>query len=769
MMSEDGEITHGPASIYPSEMEETELAAHIALNRAQDVAAAGEWREEARAAYEMCAGRQWDAEDAATLREQGRPPVTFDRISPMIDAICGAQVNNRQEMKFLPRSGDDGGKSEIIAGVVRWVRDQCDAEDEESEAFRDVVICGMGWTETRMDYENSYDPAGMIVEERVDPFEMGWDRAARKRNLADAGHVHRRQQLPITLVETRWPEFADVAKVGRGLPPDAPTTTVMRPARDAYGDGDDSTPPNSDVVEVTHFQWCERRKIIRVLNDLTGEIQELDPEQWEALKERVGEDAADTLQHVEQTEKKWFQAFECGGKVADVGPCPDPKGPTFKCITGRRDRNKRVFYGIVRAVMDPQKWANKWLSQSMHILNTSAKSGVLAEDGALLDQRKFEESYAKTGSVTLVAPGALSGGRVIPKTAAGFPAGMDRLLQFAIQSIPDVTGVNREMLGTVDREQAGVLEAQRKQASQAVLAPMFDSLRRFYKDQGRLLLTFVQQYIPPDKVIRIMTPDGDPQSVQMAMLPDAADFDIVIDQAPTSPNQKTEVWAAMAPMLPVLVKEVPPPILLDLLKFSPLPESVVKGIQEKIAQLPPPPPDPAAEKAKADMAMKQADMQMNMAMKQADMQQAEKMAALEFETKRREAEFDMQMSRMKAEQDMAIARMQAEFAAQVKAREVEVTLALDARKAEHEATARVESMKADREILAQPVADVVAPLRELVASIAETQRDIAQASAEQAAHLAELIAETRRMVMAPKEVVRGPDGRVSGARIAALN
>jgi hypothetical protein len=56
-MSENGEITHGPASDYPSEMEETELAAHIALNRAQDRAAAGEWREEARAAYEMCAGR----------------------------------------------------------------------------------------------------------------------------------------------------------------------------------------------------------------------------------------------------------------------------------------------------------------------------------------------------------------------------------------------------------------------------------------------------------------------------------------------------------------------------------------------------------------------------------------------------------------------------------------------------------------------------------------------------------------------------------------
>jgi hypothetical protein len=156
----------------------------------------------------------------------------------MIDAICGAQVNNRQEMKFLPRSSDDGGKSEIVAGVVRWVRDQCDAEDEESEAFRDVVICGMGWTETRMCYD--YDPEGRIIQERVDPFEMGWDRAARKRNLADAGHVWRVQQLPLDYVQNKWPEFADVTKAGRGLPPDTPTNIPLRPSRDAYGDGDDT-------------------------------------------------------------------------------------------------------------------------------------------------------------------------------------------------------------------------------------------------------------------------------------------------------------------------------------------------------------------------------------------------------------------------------------------------------------------------------------------------------------------------------------------------
>lgn len=755
------------SDLPPSQMDDTDLAAYVRREVRLDWEAAGQWREEAREAYDFVAGRQWDSEDIAILTEEKRPPVTFNRVAAMIDAVCGAQVNNRNEIKYLQRSMDDGGKAELLNGVARWVMDQTDAEDEDSEAFRDVAIGGMGWTEMRMDYEE--DPEGRIIIERRDPFEMGWDRTARRRNLSDARHIWSRQKFPAEVVAARWPEFDDVVSAGKAMTTEGLNTTPVNPTRDRYAEGDTQAQDTADTQTVTHFQWCESRALVRVLNPANGAMEVLTEEAWDALEEKIGEDQRDLLRHVKQTEKRWYQVFECGGETTKVEECPDRFGPTFKCITGRWDRNRRVFYGLVRSVKDPQMWANKWLSQSLHIINTNAKSGVLYEESAVDNVRKFETEYAKTGSAVKVRDGALSRGAIRDKIAPPFPQGFDRLLQFAIGSMPDVTGINREMLGTVDREQAGILEAQRKQASQAVLAPLFDSMRRYHKEQGRLLMVFMAKFIPPGKAIRITGEDGTPKQVFWQQLDDAAQYDVVVDQAPTSPNQKSEVWMALQPMLPVLVKEVPPPVLLELMKFSPLPESVVQGIQKKLDELAqqPKPPDPALVKVQADMQAQEARAKMELEMKQADMAQAQQMAELEYQTEMRKAQMDLELQRIKAANEMEIARMRAEHDARIKQQTAETDIMIADRKAQSDAQARMDSMKAERGVLAEPVREIVAPVQDVLGQMVQVLADMRQAAAEEAQHSQAMMAELRSLVAAEKEIVRGPDGRVAGTRIKA--
>ena len=167
----------------------------------------GQWVEETRESYAFVAGDQWEEDDRARLKTLMRPALSFNRIGPVIDSVSGMEVNNRQEVRYIPRTEGDAKVNEMITAAAQWVRDECDAEDEESDSFIDLIICGMGWTETRIEYET--DPDGAIRIERIDPLEMYWDSGARRRNLDDARYVLRVREMDINDAKTLFPKYKD--------------------------------------------------------------------------------------------------------------------------------------------------------------------------------------------------------------------------------------------------------------------------------------------------------------------------------------------------------------------------------------------------------------------------------------------------------------------------------------------------------------------------------------------------------------------------------
>jgi hypothetical protein len=110
------------------------------------------------------------------MLDSGRQPIEFNRVGPIVDSICGLEINNRQEIKYLPRTQGDTEVDERLSSLGEWARDEAHAEDEESEMFRNAVICGRGATETRIDF--SEEPTGKIVVDCLDPLECGVDPAA---------------------------------------------------------------------------------------------------------------------------------------------------------------------------------------------------------------------------------------------------------------------------------------------------------------------------------------------------------------------------------------------------------------------------------------------------------------------------------------------------------------------------------------------------------------------------------------------------------------
>ncbi len=284
-------------------------------------------------------------------------------------------------------------------------------------------------------------------------------------------------------------------------------------------------------------------------------------------------------QSVKQKRRIYKRAL-IGARILEVRNGPAEGGFSWKCMTGDRDRNTGTWYGIVKVMIDPQRLANKLVSQALHVVNSGAKGGVMAEADAFDDIRDAEENWADPTAIVLTSPGAISGGKITPRPQNQMPQGIPDLLTLTIATIRDSAGINLELLGMVEREQPGILEHMRKQAGMTVLAGLFDALRRYRKDQGRLLLWYITNFISDGRLIRIGGADS-AKYVPLLHQEGVVEYDVIVDDTPSSPNMKERTWAILMQMMPFLSRiQIPPQVYLEFIKNSPLPETLVAKISQ---------------------------------------------------------------------------------------------------------------------------------------------------------------------------------------------
>lgn len=584
-------------------LEEDDLIAEIKKDFKHDRIFSADWRKDARENYDFVALRQWSQEDLTTLDEQKRPAITFDYTQKVVNAICGAEVNNRQQVRYAPREMSDVKVNEVLTAAGDWVRDQCQAEDEESDAFRDLNICGMGWTETSLDYEE--DPDGQVKINRRDPLKCWWDGAASKKNIRDARRVYYGDWMSKEDIERQWPD-ADLADVKDDLMDEAASEHNADQAWQYKNDQNDQGIKNSGMLFVLQKQCFKMEPFYRVEDPDTKKLISIPEERFTQLK-KIYEDSTGTkLNFVKQTKKVFYRAYSCGEVLLEYKKSPCQTGFTLNCMTGRRDRNTNYWMGIVQGLKDPNRWGNKFFSQILHIINSNAKGGAFAETGAFADPKKAEQQWAEASPLLLLKEGGID--KIRDRQPAGFPAGLDRLMEFAFNAGPMVSGINLEALGLANRDQPGVLESQRKQSAYAMVADLFDSMRLYRKTQGKVLLEYIQKYISDGRLMRVLGPEGNPQVVALSKQPDDVTYDVIVDDAPHAPDQKQKTWEMLVQLLPTMMKQgmpIPP----DLLDFSPLPSTLVEKWKAYIQQSKGVPPELQQQMDQMQQQLQQASQQ----------------------------------------------------------------------------------------------------------------------------------------------------------------
>jgi len=438
---------------------------------ARSVAKRRQWRADAREDFAFAAGHQWSDEDAVQMDDALRPRTTFNTIAPVVDAIAGHEVSNRQEVSYLPRQAGASGVNEVLTAAAEWVREECDAEHEESDAFTDCAICGEGWTDTELDYERDLD--GRIEIGRVDPLEMDVDPASTRKNYADAKWVCRSKVYGRDEAEELWPEaeFPPSSQRGLGAASDGDNPVdVIAAAFYRADSGSGGRGVGEGQVIVHDFQWWEHKPVYRIpvaqlgperaflmLNtpDETGDFllppHRLQPDA-QGLIALDAEDHArvagllDGVQVLKQKRRRYRRMYFSGDELLEELGTPAEDSFTYKAITAKRDRKQKCWYGLVRAMKDPQRWANKFMSSMLEIISTSGKGGLLYEPDAFVDVRDAEEDWADPSKNIAMTDGAISANKIMPRPVSAMPPQMMGLMQYCNQALNAVAGVNPEVM-----------------------------------------------------------------------------------------------------------------------------------------------------------------------------------------------------------------------------------------------------------------------------------------------------------------------------------
>ena len=528
-----------------------------------------------------------------------RAMVQINKVKPYVNAVKGFFAQNRREAKYSARM--DGQKiqelySHYANGLRSYIRRQAHADQVETQQDGDMLICGYGWVETAMTYtngESTTNPNGQILKGRLDPLEVGWDPFAKAANLTD-----RRWDFCEKIYDLN--DAIDLFQDSKSDDFEAATDDELKDGEGAYKfyarggrynkikeTALDWSDQKNEKVKVYFYEWFKYEKFWRCENpatlmqdprltqiakiqlamiaqELTQDQQDMfafDPNDEilsfdDEVKEKLEEKFGDIIEIYEYRKKVFYGAVISKDHVFAKYKNPCQATFTRQCKTGDYDAKNKIWTGMVNSMKEPTLYYNKALTELMFIIGANSKGGVYIEEDAVDDVQKFEQQYSKTDAVIIVNPGALAGEKIQPKKVPQSATGYEQIIQLANSDIQDVTGIDKAFLGSSENKQeTGVLYKRRIRQVVSSLACYCDAITLYQLEDARLDLDYMRIYAENNAggLFAISGIDGKQQFLQISKDKLAAEYDVNIDEAPQSAEEKEEYAKILSAMADKLV------------------------------------------------------------------------------------------------------------------------------------------------------------------------------------------------------------------------
>ena len=446
---------------------------------------------------------QWNAEDAAALRERGQMPLVYNEVAPMVDWLIGTERRTRVDWKVLPRNEDDVDTADAKTKVLKYVGDVNSAGLARSRAFADAMKAGLGWVDDGARDDPTKD---VLYSEYEDWRNVLHDSNGYDYDLGDSRYLFRWRWIDEDIALAMFPDSENAIKkaiedqqfgfdaeedkwfLGEQIDRGSDQTGQLRGAGTA-GILIDAKRRRVRLIEAQYREPCA----CKIVGDgpMKGAFVHPNDYTLMAAVESHGSEI------VEKVTLRMHVALFTEADMLSASPSIYRHNrfsltPVW-CYRRGRDR---LPYGAIRRVRDIQQDLNKRASKALFMLNTNQ---IEYEKGAFDDPAHIrDEADRPDGMIE-----RKKGYEVSIRRDTDAATGQIQMMTLAAQSIQKTAGVNNENLGRQTNAISGAaIEARQSQGSVGTTEP-FDNYRYTIQWQGEKQLSLTEQFYSEEKVIRL--------------------------------------------------------------------------------------------------------------------------------------------------------------------------------------------------------------------------------------------------------------------------
>lgn len=477
---------------------------------------------EAEHDLKMFLDEQWDTNMLAYLAIRRRNALVFNRIKRVVKIVTGYERRHRLSMKIGPVGLEDDQVSSWMTGVIMHAMSSANGYNVISDTFMyGPLITGLGLIELYLDSN------GDLAFRRKAYNTFLLDPSTTERDLSNCGYLTLRDMLSRDQIKALLPDRESEID-------DIPDTNLdTRYSTHSFA----TERMGKNLLPYDQFLRKSKKRVKylvipeRNMEKIWGDAP---VSAFKELKNRLPEEMRSA-----KLENRWQD--ECtlsvlvNGEVLYDGP-NTLKLDTYNYVAffgnfcPEIDNDKLRVSGMIRVLRDPQIEFNKRLSQELDIIESQIMSGWKAEKGAVINPDSLLQ--AGQGATVWLHDGKID---AVEKIRPGdIPPGIAAVHQTLDKLIVELPGINEALLGTDDKDIAGVLSKLRQGAGLTGLQDWFDNLGLSKRQLGKLSAQIVQKNYSREKVERIINKQITPEFFGADLLR----YDCIVQEALLTDSQR---------------------------------------------------------------------------------------------------------------------------------------------------------------------------------------------------------------------------------------